>query len=633
MSKAPPTTTNTSYSNSSNATLPNTIKQFLRQGWKTFGSLKFGIFLLGVIGVTAIYGTMMYASNAALGDNAIPMARGRYFETPWFTALLALFSIQLIVSTWHVTKMSFTIWFKKEFKRQDTFYKYGKAPRAEIHVDKDQKEIFDFLKKKFTFAHQEGNTFFAHKGLLSRLGPTIVHIGILTVLGSVIIRTFLIWSDRAVTEGRFGALEGETSNVLIEPIDISMQVSETNRRETPLPFYIRVLDFDVINFPNSDVPQYFSSLVEILDPERQIVKVVQLDMNNSLTYGGLTFHQASYMAIEGMEEARMNFDVRDRKTGRRIAVTDTIPNFRVRIGETDLFLEVDGKEPGDQWRIYHREEPLTVKASGILSGPPEDTQYNFLVASFYNDFRVDPATNQPMNASNRPNNPALEFIFFEDGEPVEKTWLFYDQELAAMVPPPSIPFAPRLRDIRTRQDIPMEEINWNDTASVIFEIAMIDQATGESVGSDLVRLNQQSETFLYRNPGAFEDAPLTGTEGDFLVRIAGPTQRYMTVFTVVSEPTTPYTTLGVIIIVLGAMMTFVFRYRALYGMFDEKTGTLKLALIPRWGQSVVDKEFREIIAQLSPETHLSTGKVIASQGDEAPPAVYEQDSDDSEKST
>ncbi|HMZ52592.1 MAG TPA: hypothetical protein PK988_10025, partial [Candidatus Sumerlaeota bacterium] len=51
------------------------LDRMILKGWRIFISLKFGIFLLVLIAVASIYGTMNYASNAALGDNAIPMAR------------------------------------------------------------------------------------------------------------------------------------------------------------------------------------------------------------------------------------------------------------------------------------------------------------------------------------------------------------------------------------------------------------------------------------------------------------------------------------------------------------------------------------------------------------------------------
>ena len=321
------------------------------RAWRVFVSLKFGIFLLALIGVLSIYGTLKYSSNAALGDNGISMGRALFFESQWFVALLLLFAIQLIFSTWHVTKMSFTIIWKKQFRRGRTFYEYGNSPRAEVPVPGGPEEAESILRRHFTRTHRDGNAFFAHRGLLSRIGPTIIHAGIIIVVFSQVMKAVLIWTGASVTEGRFIAEEGGPAyNFISEPIDLAQQMTGTNRRDTAIPYWIRVLDFDEVKHPNSEAPAYFSSLLEVRDPKTQKVKVAQLDMNHSLNIGGLQFHQAGFVAVPDGDAPRFNFDVRDAELGERIGVADVSPGVRGRVGNSELFFETEGAAPGSASR-------------------------------------------------------------------------------------------------------------------------------------------------------------------------------------------------------------------------------------------------------------------------------------------
>jgi hypothetical protein len=102
--------------------------------WSAFKSLQFGIFLLACIGAVAIYGTMHYAANDSLGDQAIPLAKARVFNAWWFFGLLALFFVQFITSTWHVTVMSFGIWKKADFGRSKGYITGPGEGRASVDI-------------------------------------------------------------------------------------------------------------------------------------------------------------------------------------------------------------------------------------------------------------------------------------------------------------------------------------------------------------------------------------------------------------------------------------------------------------------------------------------------------------------
>ncbi len=584
--------------------LLDTIDRTILRGWRVFTSLKFSIFLLALIGLVSIWGTMGFASNAALGDNAIPMARTLVFEHPYFVALLVLFAVNLSFATWHVTKMSFGIWWKRDFRRQTLYYQYGSSPRAEVTTGHSPEAIERLLRRHFTRTHREGNAFFAHKGLLSRIGPTIVHAGMLTVIGATVAKAVLLWNGGILTEGRFIAAEGDETNLIYEPQALEQLITDRNQRPIPLEVWIKVLDFDEVTFPNSETPAHYRSLVQVRDPRTQEVTVAQLDMNHSLSietadYGRVQFHQAGYQPVPDGEFQRVNFDVRDRTTGERIAVTDAHPNTRVRVGETDLFLEVDGIAPANRWHLYHAAEPNQPVATGLLVARRE-LNFSFQPEEFYPDFRIDEEAGQPINASNMPHNPALRVALYLDDRKVSETWLFHDADLAALVPDPHPRFDLRLADVRIPPGIDLNSHDWSSPRAAIYDIVVTDKEAGEDSAVSLA-LAEQSRPFTYSSSVDHADLDLEGA-GPYEVRLLEPTQRFMTVLSVVNEPTVPWTMAGVGIILLGAMMTFLSRYRAFYGLYDPDTQTLRMALVPRWGQSPVREELEALAAKLGSRT-------------------------------
>src|SRR5690606_35210161 len=171
--------------------------------------LKMGLFLLSLICAVCIYGTMFYAANKVYGDNAIPMAKARVFNAWWFFSLLGLFFVQFVISTWHVTKMSFGIWSKRDFSRSRDYLTIGRN-RANIEVPDGPDHIERVLRRRFTRAHRDGNRFFAHAGLRQRIGPTIVHAGIVVILLAGLCRIYLDRKGYVLSEGRFIGSEGET---------------------------------------------------------------------------------------------------------------------------------------------------------------------------------------------------------------------------------------------------------------------------------------------------------------------------------------------------------------------------------------------------------------------------------------
>lgn len=577
---------------------PSSLDRWALRLWRWYKSIQFGMFLLAVIMGICVYGTMHYAANSTLGDNAIPLAKARVFNAGWFFALLGFFFIQFVVSTWHVTKMSLGIWWKRDFTRGRTFLTTGPG-RASIPLPAGPDALLAELRRRFTRAHREGNRFFAQKGIRTRLGPTIIHAGIVTILLAGLGRILLDRQGQILSEGRFVAAEGETTDILLRPARTDQAMSGGNIAAFRIPYEITVLDFDEVLHANSNAPAYFSSLLSIKDRATGEVTVAKLDMNHSVEIGGFEFHQAGYNKLPPIQTYRTNFDVRDAATGERIAVADASPETRVQVGDEDLFLEIDGEAPGSAWRAYTSESPLEPVAEGKVLQKAGEGTLAFEVSEIYPDFAFDPEKG-PYSRTNSPNNLAARLTVMLDGTPAGQTIVFLDRDLNDAMPLAADRFRLRIDDVRvdggSREDY--ADVDWQDPDYSRLVVSAMDIRTSAVLGEQVVGLGIRSGNIAYVDAGGDEPPPAGAR---YAIYPAGRTLRHETVLSVVREPVVPFYVAGVALIGFGAMMTFAGRYRAFHAEWDEEAQLLHLALVPRFGKErgPDPKEFEELVRTLS----------------------------------
>ena len=277
--------------------MAETKKNFTDTIWDFFCSLKLTIILLLVLATTSIIGTIIQ-QNAPAADYIREYGQANYklfkslqftdmYHSTWFIGTLALFSINLICCS---IKNFPRAW---KFVREPTLVASagifkGSANRAEFSSKESKQQLADklsaLLKKEFTkstLTEKEGKLYlFAQKGIYSRFGAYMTHLSILIIMAGAIIGN--IWGYKAYVN-------------IVEGSAINQVLSRNGTAPIDLGFTVRCDDFDVSYYPNSNRPKDYNSDLVILENDQEIVHK-RIEVNDPLTYKGITFYQSSYGA-------------------------------------------------------------------------------------------------------------------------------------------------------------------------------------------------------------------------------------------------------------------------------------------------------------------------------------------------
>lgn len=263
--------------------------------WDFFCSLKLTIILLLLLALTSIIGTVIQ-QNAPAADYIREYGQSNYelfvklqfidmYHSTWFIGILALFSVNLICCS---IKNFPRAW---KFLRQPMLVASsgvlnGSANKAEYNSKDSKQQIAErlsgLLKKeigKTTLTEKEDKLYlFAQKGIYSRFGAYITHLSILIIMAGAIIGN--IWGYKAYVN-------------IVEGTSVNEVLSRNGTVPIELGFTVRCDDFDVSYYPNSNRPKDYNSDLVILENGQEILRK-RIEVNDPLTYKGITFYQSSY---------------------------------------------------------------------------------------------------------------------------------------------------------------------------------------------------------------------------------------------------------------------------------------------------------------------------------------------------
>ncbi len=262
--------------------------------WQFFASVKLAIVTLVLISVTSIIGTVIQQKRSAefYVDTYGPQLAQIFaildipdmYNSWWFLALLFLLGFNLVICSidrfpgvWKQVTSDGLAMAPERVEKMST--------RLSWTTDSSLSEARDSLTEKLRTKRfktdskqtQDSSLIFAQKGSWTRTGVYIVHTSILVIfLGAII--------------GSLGGFKG------------SIMVPETTQRDKiflfdnkgmqELGFAIRANNFKIEFYPNGMPKEYTSSLTVIDNGEEVLTRTIEV--NDPLTYKGITFYQSSY---------------------------------------------------------------------------------------------------------------------------------------------------------------------------------------------------------------------------------------------------------------------------------------------------------------------------------------------------
>lgn len=296
--------------------------------WKFFSSVKLAVVLLIILAIVSIAGTVIeqnqatekYLMEYSATTVQVFEALGLFdmYHTWWFILVLFLLTANLVVCslerfprTWSVIKAPLkpidddalkAVHFKKEF----TFK--GGIDKAEARISQALagRRYRPLVSSSPGLFH-----FYTQKGAYSRLGVYLTHLGVILVfVGALIGAFFGFKAVMEIPEGdalKYVYLRNEPMwDRIMDGLGIARSEVIPDPRgglpALPLGFFLRCDDFEVDYYENdgrpTGMPKEYWSLLSVFDLQgRPIISQQRIEVNDPLTYRGVTFYQSSYGTI------------------------------------------------------------------------------------------------------------------------------------------------------------------------------------------------------------------------------------------------------------------------------------------------------------------------------------------------
>ncbi|BEQ13727.1 cytochrome c biogenesis protein ResB [Desulfoferula mesophila] len=265
-------------------------KPFLERIWDFFASVKLSFFLLLLLAVLSIAGTLIpQKESAAVYVRAYGEAGWRFisaiglddlYHAPWFVLIMALLAANLVICSINRLSLTMRILGKDPAdeansmrKPKDSFTLAGE-PGANLERARG---VLERLVGQSAQADDQGRTvLFAQRGGWSRFGVYVVHASVLVIMAGALV-------------GNFWGYSGYVNIPVGGSVD---HITLHNGRPRPLGFTLRLDKFNVSFYPNG-MPSEYRSEVTFLEGGKQTHQA-SLIVNDPAEYHGIDFYQSSY---------------------------------------------------------------------------------------------------------------------------------------------------------------------------------------------------------------------------------------------------------------------------------------------------------------------------------------------------
>ncbi|MCL5024340.1 MAG: cytochrome c biogenesis protein ResB [Nitrospirae bacterium] len=409
-------------------------KTFVDKLWDSLASIKLAIIIFAVLALTSIVGTVIEQNadperNIKLlaklfGASAAP-SLFRIFDSLgfmdmyhswWFITILLLFSANLVICS--IERLPKILKLVKEPVKplpEERFKGFGIQRELTVkgNPEKAKGTVMRAVKSSLGFQLAEtkeghGYQLYSQKGNYTRLGVYVTHFSILVILVGAVVgiffgfkgflnlpegRTYSVafsrghhMTDTAEFERIVDAVDASSGNLTNAAKTLSMDVATLKAKMRsfgiqPLDFGIRCDEFSVDFYENTDMPKAYKSRLAVIKNGKVVLNKV-IEVNNPLTYDGVTFYQSSFGFSGGIENAV----------------------FRFRLASKD-----------------GRAEDLNLRYGGSFTIPGTDITGK--IEDFSPALGIDEQTGRPFTYAQQMNNPAVYVNFFEKGSRKYGGWL------------------------------------------------------------------------------------------------------------------------------------------------------------------------------------------------------------------
>lgn len=274
-----------------------------------FASVQLALFLLFLLAATSIIGTLIPQNNIQAfyiekygpktADFLHVLDITDMYNSWWFLALLAVFSMNLIVcSLERIPQVIRTIRRDGLAVRPEQLEKLPlqKVLTLTAAPEEAAQRVSSFLKDhgwKARAAEKEGYLlFFAEKGAWTRFGVYVVHCSILVILAGAVVGSSTVANK--ILHNPLFAFKG---SVMIPETDHTDHiVALKSNKRIDLGFTVRCDTFTIDFYPNG-MPKTYRSGVTVIDGGKPVL-ATDIEVNRPLTYKGITFYQSSYQPYQ-----------------------------------------------------------------------------------------------------------------------------------------------------------------------------------------------------------------------------------------------------------------------------------------------------------------------------------------------
>lgn len=285
-------------SDSSNTSeLLSLLQQGFRSLIKVITDLRLAIILLLVIALFSVSGTVIeqgqslqfyqenYPTDPALfgfitWKFILILGLNHVYSTWWFLSLLILFGTSLTACTF--TRQIPALKAARHWKLYQQSRQFQKLVLSAELDTGSPTSLLPLLQKRGYKVFQENQALYARKGIIGRIGPIIVHAGILIILAGG------IWGTLTGFLAQEMVASGETFQVrnILESGPLAAP-------QIPKDWAVKVNRFWIDYTPNGEIDQFYSDL-SVINEQGEELDRKTIYVNQPLRYRGVTFYQTDW---------------------------------------------------------------------------------------------------------------------------------------------------------------------------------------------------------------------------------------------------------------------------------------------------------------------------------------------------